>query len=129
MKSIVANCGMLCDITVSSKITGALAYEKSGSARIGEAEEVYSKASTAVSCAMEDKGMKKNGRTHRERVQWHVCGTQSNSPHIIEIREDEELMFSLKLFEIHINKHLHEIVLLHDANVTTRDTSCTCDPL
>eukprot|EP01114_Cavostelium_apophysatum_P002442 TRINITY_DN12184_c0_g1_i1.p1 TRINITY_DN12184_c0_g1~~TRINITY_DN12184_c0_g1_i1.p1 ORF type:complete len:265 (+),score=72.71 TRINITY_DN12184_c0_g1_i1:213-1007(+) len=70
------------------RVSFAVQFEKSGLASIEEAEDAYSKAATAISDVLS----------------------------LPEVQQNEESRYWLKLFELHVNKHLHEIVLLADSN-------------
>jgi len=70
------------------RVSFAVQFEKSGLASIEEAEDAYSKAATSISDVLS----------------------------LPEVQQNEEGRYWLKLFELHVNKHLHEIVLLADSN-------------
>jgi len=69
------------------RISFAVQYEKSGLAKIEEAEEAFSKASAAIATVLQNE----------------------------EVQKNEECKYWLKLFDFHVNAHLHEIVVLADS--------------
>jgi len=70
------------------RVSFAVQFEKSGLASVEESEDAFSKAATAISDVLT----------------------------LPEVQQNEESRYWLKLFELHVNKHLHEIVLLADSN-------------
>jgi len=77
------------------RVSFAVQYEKSGAANVEQSEEAFAKASAALGKVLSNE----------------------------KILKDEECKYWMKLFEIHVNKHLNEIVLLADS--TTYDEKKT----